>query len=66
MMVLSALWLITVRATAIDRAFPTAITLGNKHSLGKDLSIDTVNETRGFSGLMYSERIAVDNAEGSV
>ncbi|KAL5833213.1 hypothetical protein ACOSQ3_016887 [Xanthoceras sorbifolium] len=60
----TAPWLITVGATAIDRTFPTSITLGNNQTLW-GLSIDTVKENHGFTGLTYSERIAADNADGS-
>ncbi|KAK1565788.1 hypothetical protein Q3G72_035129 [Acer saccharum] len=60
----TAPWLITVGATAIDRAFPTAITLGNNQTLW-GLSIDTIKENRGFTGLTYSKRIAADNADNS-
>ncbi|EEF43472.1 Cucumisin precursor, putative [Ricinus communis] len=60
----TAPWLITVAATTIDRAFPTAITLGNNSTLwGK--SIDKGRNHHGFLGLTYSERIAVDSLDDS-
>ncbi|XP_038687135.1 subtilisin-like protease SBT3.9 isoform X2 [Tripterygium wilfordii] len=55
----TAPWIITVAATTIDRAFPTAITLGNHKTVWGE-SIDTVNHNQGFTGLTYSERIAVE------
>ncbi|KAF2313553.1 hypothetical protein GH714_011635 [Hevea brasiliensis] len=60
----TAPWLITVAATTIDRAFPTAITLGNNSTLwGK--SMDVGKHNHGFAGLTYSERIAVDPTDNS-
>ncbi|XP_020539569.1 subtilisin-like protease SBT3.8 isoform X2 [Jatropha curcas] len=55
----TAPWLITVAATTIDRAFSTAITLGNNRTL-RGKSIDVSKHSHGFFGLTYSERIAVD------
>ncbi|KAK9145831.1 hypothetical protein Sjap_005734 [Stephania japonica] len=59
----TAPWLITVAATTIDRAFPTAITLGNNHTL-LGQSMDTTNHV-GFVGLVYSERIAINPTDDS-
>lgn len=64
----TAPWIITVAATTIDREFPTAITLGNNRTLwGK--SLDTRIHNRGFTGITYSDRIAIhsiddDSAQG--
>ncbi|KDO76781.1 hypothetical protein CISIN_1g042478mg [Citrus sinensis] len=55
----TAPWIITVGATTIDRAFPTAITLGN-HQVLWGQSIDIGKVSHGFTGLTYSERIAFD------
>ncbi|RVW91681.1 Subtilisin-like protease SBT3.3 [Vitis vinifera] len=60
----TAPWLITVAATTIDRAFPTAIILGNNQTfLGQ--SIDTGKHKLGFTGLTYSERVALDPKDDS-
>ncbi|KAF7837051.1 subtilisin-like protease SBT3.9 isoform X1 [Senna tora] len=58
----TAPWLITVAATTIDRTFPTAITLGNNHTVWGQ-SIDTGKHNNGYVGLTYSERIALDPTE---
>ncbi|XP_059442359.1 subtilisin-like protease SBT3.9 [Corylus avellana] len=60
----TAPWLITVAATTIDRAFPTAITLGNNRTIWGQ-SIDIGKHYPGFTGLTYSERIAVDPTDDS-
>ncbi|KAL6177765.1 hypothetical protein ACLB2K_049287 [Fragaria x ananassa] len=60
----TAPWLITVAATKIDRAFPAAITLGNNQTLWGQ-SIDIGKHNHGFSGLTYSERIAIDSTDES-
>ncbi|PSS04256.1 Subtilisin-like protease [Actinidia chinensis var. chinensis] len=60
----TAPWLITVAATTIDRAFPTAITLGNNRTL-MGQSLDTGKQKHGFTGLVYSERIALDPIDNS-
>ncbi|KAL6280741.1 hypothetical protein ACE6H2_017622 [Prunus campanulata] len=60
----TAPWLITVAATTIDRAFPTAITLGNNHTLWGQ-SIDIGKHKHGFVGIIYSERIALDRTNDS-
>ncbi|PON37757.1 Subtilase [Parasponia andersonii] len=60
----TAPWLITVAATTIDRAFPTAITLGNNQTLWGQ-SIDTRTHNHRFAGITYSERIAVDSTDAS-
>ncbi|XP_059662111.1 subtilisin-like protease SBT3.5 isoform X2 [Cornus florida] len=65
----AAPWLITVVATTIDRAFPTAMTLGNNRTLNscflQGQSLDTGKHTNGFISLVYSERIAVDSTDYS-
>lgn len=60
----TAPWLVSVAATTIDRAFPTAITLGNNHTLWGQSS-DTGNHIQKFTGLVYSERIEVDSTDDS-
>ncbi|OVA04692.1 Peptidase S8/S53 domain [Macleaya cordata] len=55
----TAPWLITVAAATIDRAFPTAIILGNNHTL-LGQSMDTGKHKGGFTGLVFSEHIAID------
>ncbi|KAM7256007.1 hypothetical protein ACFE04_011748 [Oxalis oulophora] len=60
----TAPWLITVGATTIDRAFPTAIILGNNHTL-LGQSIDTGNRSPREVGITYSERIAVNPMDDS-
>ncbi|KAG5563603.1 hypothetical protein RHGRI_006147 [Rhododendron griersonianum] len=60
----TAPWLITVAATTIDRAFPMAITLGNNQTL-MGQSLDTGKQIHGFTGLTYSERIALDSTDDS-
>ncbi|PIA49867.1 hypothetical protein AQUCO_01300542v1 [Aquilegia coerulea] len=58
----TAPWLITVAATTIDRAFTTSIILGNNHTL-LGQSMDFRGREGGFTGLVYSERIAVDSLD---
>ncbi|KAL5551488.1 hypothetical protein UlMin_001664 [Ulmus minor] len=60
----TAPWLITVAATTIDRAFPTAITLGNNQTFWGQ-SIDSGKHDHVFAGLTYSEQIALDPTDGS-
>ncbi|CAB4280329.1 unnamed protein product [Prunus armeniaca] len=60
----TAPWLITVAATTIDRVFPTAITLGNNHTLWGQ-SVDIEKHKHGFVGIIYSERIALDRTNDS-
>ncbi|XP_031259107.1 subtilisin-like protease SBT3.5 [Pistacia vera] len=60
----TAPWIITVGSTTIDRAFPTAITLGNHQTLWGQ-SMDTGKDNRGFTGLTYSERVALDSTDDS-
>ncbi|KAL5551489.1 hypothetical protein UlMin_001665 [Ulmus minor] len=60
----TAPWLITVAATTIDRAFPTAITLGNNQTFWGQ-SIDAGKNDHVFAGLTYSGRIALDPTDGS-
>ncbi|KAI5605936.1 hypothetical protein BDE02_01G386500 [Populus trichocarpa] len=55
----TAPWLTTVAASTIDRAFPTAIILGNNKTL-RGQSITIGKHTHRFAGLTYSERIALD------
>ncbi|KAL5727938.1 hypothetical protein ACHQM5_001077 [Ranunculus cassubicifolius] len=55
-------WLITVAATTIDRAFPTAIILGNNRTL-LGQSMDFQKHGERFTGLVYSERIAIDSSD---
>ncbi|XXG77542.1 hypothetical protein AAC387_Pa08g1679 [Persea americana] len=53
----TAPWIINVAATTIDRAFPTAITLGNNHTLlGQSLATKTHDDE--FHGIAYSDHIA--------
>uniref|UniRef100_A0A2N9ICN0 Inhibitor I9 domain-containing protein n=1 Tax=Fagus sylvatica TaxID=28930 RepID=A0A2N9ICN0_FAGSY len=60
----TAPWVITIAATTIDRTFLTAITLGNNRTLWGQ-SIYTGKHNHGFTGLTYSERIAVDPNDDS-
>ncbi|XAR70117.1 Tripeptidyl-peptidase II [Bertholletia excelsa] len=60
----TAPWLITVAATTIDRTFPTLITLGNNLTI-MGQSLDIGKQSLGFTGLVYSERIALDSADDS-
>ncbi|XP_009348700.3 subtilisin-like protease SBT3.10 isoform X1 [Pyrus x bretschneideri] len=60
----TAPWLITVAATTIDRAFPTAITLGNNQTLWGQ-SIDVGKYNPEFASITYSERIAIDPTDDS-
>ncbi|GLT64652.1 hypothetical protein SLA2020_371310 [Shorea laevis] len=60
----TAPWIINVAATTIDRAFPTAIILGNNRTLWGQ-SIDTGRHIHGFIGLTYSERIAISSNDVS-
>ncbi|XP_077248383.1 subtilisin-like protease SBT3.9 isoform X2 [Tasmannia lanceolata] len=55
----TAPWILNVAATTIDRAFPTAITLGNNHTL-LGQSMDTKKNKGGFNGLVYSEHISAE------
>ncbi|KAG1354754.1 subtilisin-like protease SBT3.9 [Cocos nucifera] len=58
----TAPWVTTVAAASIDRAFPTAIILGNNHTfLGQTLN--TRGYKGGFHGLEYSEFIAKENVD---
>ncbi|KAF8413405.1 hypothetical protein HHK36_001387 [Tetracentron sinense] len=58
----TAPWLITVAAATIDRAFPATIILGNNRTLlGQSMEIG--KHKRGFTGLVYSEHIAVDSTD---
>ncbi|XP_077248388.1 subtilisin-like protease SBT3.9 [Tasmannia lanceolata] len=57
----TAPWILNVAATTIDRAYPTAITLGNNRTLlGQSMDTKTNN---GFNGLVYSEQIAAEIEE---
>ncbi|XP_012470364.1 subtilisin-like protease SBT3.5 [Gossypium raimondii] len=60
----TAPWIITVAATTIDRAFPTAITLGNNLTLWGQ-SVDTRMHNRGFTGITFSDRIALNDNDDS-
>ncbi|OMP02780.1 hypothetical protein COLO4_10836 [Corchorus olitorius] len=60
----TAPWIITVAATTIDRAFPTAITLGNNLTLWGQ-SVDTKLHSHGFTGITYSDRIAANSSDNS-
>ncbi|GMI66020.1 hypothetical protein like AT1G32960 [Hibiscus trionum] len=60
----TAPWIITVAATTIDRAFPTAITLGNNRTLWGQ-SVDTRMHNHGFTGITFSDRIAVNASDDS-
>ncbi|XP_077248377.1 subtilisin-like protease SBT3.9 [Tasmannia lanceolata] len=55
----TAPWILNVAATTIDRAFPTAITLGNNHTL-LGQSMDTRMNKGGLNGLVYSQHIAAE------
>ncbi|XVF10279.1 hypothetical protein REPUB_Repub07fG0169000 [Reevesia pubescens] len=57
-------WIITVAATTIDRAFPTAITLGNNRTLWGQ-SIDTRIHNHGFTSITFSDRIALNSNDDS-
>ncbi|XVF53196.1 hypothetical protein PTKIN_Ptkin05aG0080900 [Pterospermum kingtungense] len=57
----TAPWIITVAATTIDRAFPAAITLGNNRTLWGH-SVDAGIHNHGFTGITYSDRIAIDHS----
>ncbi|KAL6841237.1 hypothetical protein ACP4OV_028755 [Aristida adscensionis] len=49
-------WVLTVAASTIDRAFPTAMTLGNNEKLvGQSLYYNTTLNTRNFNSLVYAE-----------
>ncbi|CAI9103723.1 OLC1v1002262C3 [Oldenlandia corymbosa var. corymbosa] len=55
-------WVITVAASTIDRAFPTAITLGNNITIvGQSLYVE--EKFDGFYPIVYGEDIASDDAE---
>ncbi|EXB81608.1 Subtilisin-like protease SDD1 [Morus notabilis] len=57
-------WTISVAATTIDRAFPTAITLGNNRTFwGQALSFEKT--TNAFAQLISSQFILADNATSS-
>ncbi|XVE58184.1 hypothetical protein DITRI_Ditri04bG0150000 [Diplodiscus trichospermus] len=60
----TAPWIITVAATTIDRAFPSAIALGNNRTLWGQ-SVDTGMHNHGFTSITYSERIAVNSMDDS-
>ncbi|KAK8694897.1 hypothetical protein V6N13_072441 [Hibiscus sabdariffa] len=60
----TAPWIITVAATTIDRAFRTAITLGNNRTLWGQ-SIDTRIHNHGFTGITFSDRIALNASDDS-
>ncbi|MED6130797.1 hypothetical protein PIB30_003817 [Stylosanthes scabra] len=61
----TAPWIITVAATTIDRAFPTAIVLGNNLTLwGESLDVGK-HHSIGFVELTYSERVALDPEDDS-
>ncbi|EXB51215.1 Subtilisin-like protease SDD1 [Morus notabilis] len=54
-------WTISVAATTIDRAFPTAITLGNNRTFwGQALSFEKTKDA--FADLISSESILANNA----
>ncbi|XVF12829.1 hypothetical protein REPUB_Repub08aG0153800 [Reevesia pubescens] len=59
----TAPWIITVAATTIDRAFPTAITLGNNRTLWGQ-SVDTRIHNHGFTEITYSDHIAINSSTG--
>ncbi|KAL4361954.1 hypothetical protein GQ457_04G017040 [Hibiscus cannabinus] len=60
----TAPWIITVAATTIDRAFQTAITLGNNRTLWGQ-SVDTRIHNHGFTGITFSDRIALNASDDS-
>ncbi|XP_022737303.1 subtilisin-like protease SBT3.6 [Durio zibethinus] len=60
----TAPWIITVAATTIDRAFPTAITLGNNHTLWGQ-SVDIGIHNHGFTSITFSDRIALNSSDDS-
>ncbi|CAN6466275.1 unnamed protein product [Victoria cruziana] len=55
-------WIITVAASTIDRSFPTAITLGNNHTLIGQ-SIYFGKGVGGYKSLVFSADIASNNTD---
>ncbi|XP_021281773.1 subtilisin-like protease SBT3.9 isoform X1 [Herrania umbratica] len=60
----TAPWIINVAATTVDRAFATAITLGNNLTLWGQ-SVDTGIHNHGFTGITFSDRIAANSSDDS-
>ncbi|CAN6466236.1 unnamed protein product [Victoria cruziana] len=55
-------WIITVAASTIDRSFPTAITLGNNHTLiGQSMYFG--KGVGGYKSLVFSADIASNNTD---